>query len=54
MINTLVDKIKKTEAPIVVGLDPMLGYIPEHIVNSAYDKCGKNLEGAAEAIWQYN
>ena len=54
MINTLVEKIKKTEAPIVVGLDPMLGYIPEHIVNAAYDKCGKNLEGAAEAIWQYN
>ncbi len=24
MINKLVDKIKKTEAPIVVGLDPML------------------------------
>lgn len=54
MINTLVEKIKKTEAPIVVGLDPMLGYIPEHIVNAAYDKCGKNLDGAAEAIWQYN
>ena len=29
MINKLVDKIKKTNAPIVVGLDPMLSYVPE-------------------------
>ena len=37
MINKLVDKIKKTEAPIVVGLDPMLSYVPEHILNKAFD-----------------
>ena len=54
MINKLVDKIKKTEAPIVVGLDPMLSYVPEHILNKAFDEYGKNLEGAAEAIWKYN
>lgn len=54
MINKLVDKIKKTEAPIVVGFDPMLSYVPEHILNKAFDEYGKNLEGAAEAIWQYN
>ena len=30
MINKLVAKIKETKAPIVVGLDPMLNYIPEH------------------------
>lgn len=54
MINKLVDKIKKTEAPIVVGLDPMLSYVPEHILNKAFDEYGKNLEGAAEAIWLYN
>ncbi len=54
MINKLIDKIKKTEAPIVVGLDPMLSYVPEHILNKAFDEYGKNLEGAAEAIWQYN
>lgn len=54
MINKLVEKIKKTEAPIVVGLDPMLGYIPEHITGAAYKECGMNPDGAAEAIWQYN
>ena len=54
MINKLVENIKKTGAPIVVGLDPMLGYIPEHIQKRAFAECGETLEGAAEAIWQFN
>ena len=54
MINKLVEKIKKTNAPIVVGLDPMLNYIPEHIQKKAFAEFGETLEGAAEAIWQYN
>ena len=54
MINTLVEKIKKTEAPIVVGLDPMMKFIPEHIQKAAFAEFGETLEGAAEAIWQYN
>lgn len=54
MINKLVEKIKKTGAPIVVGLDPMLDYVPEHIKKAAYEQFGENLEGASEAIWQYN
>ena len=53
MINKLVDKIKKTNAPVVVGLDPMLNYVPEHIQKKAFDEFGETLEGAAEAIWQY-
>ena len=47
-------KIKKTNAPIVVGLDPMMNYIPEHIKSKAFNEYGETLEGAAEAIWQYN
>lgn len=54
MINKLVSKIKKTEAPIVVGLDPMLNYIPEQIQKKAFQEYGETLKGAAEAIWQYN
>ena len=54
MINKLVSKIQKTNAPIVVGLDPMLHYIPKHIKEKAYAEFGETLEGAAEAIWQYN
>ena len=54
MINKLVEKIKKTNAPIVVGLDPMLNYIPEHIQKAAFAEYGETLEGAAEAMWQFN
>ncbi len=54
MINTLIEKIKKTEAPIVVGLDPMLSYIPDFIKDKAYKEYGENLSGAAEAVWEYN
>ena len=54
MINKLVDKIKKTNAPIVVGLDPMMNYIPSQIQEKAFAEFGETLEGAAEAIWQFN
>lgn len=54
MINQLIEKIQKTDAPIVVGLDPMLEYIPEHVKEKAYKEKGETLEGAAEAIWQFN
>ena len=54
MINKLTAKIQKTNAPIVVGLDPMLNYIPKHIHENAFKEYGETLEGAAEAIWQFN
>lgn len=54
MINKLVTEIKKKDAPVVVGLDPMLGYVPEHLKKKAFEEFGETLEGAAEAIWQYN
>ena len=54
MINKLIEKIKATNAPIVVGLDPMLSYVPEHVQKKAFAEYGETLEGAAEAIWQFN
>ena len=54
MINKLVSKIQKTGAPIVVGLDPMMKFVPEHIKKAAFAEKGETLEGAAEAIWLYN
>ena len=54
MIQKLIANIKKTNAPIVVGLDPMMGFIPEHITKKAFAEYGETLEGAAEAVWQYN
>ena len=54
MINQLIQKIEKTKAPVCVGLDPMLGYIPEQVTAKAFREFGETLEGAAEAIWRYN
>ncbi len=54
MINKLVEKIKKTGAPIVVGLDPTMKFVPEHIQKKAFAEYGETLKGAAEAVWQYN
>ncbi len=54
MINKLVKKIEANKAPIVVGLDPKLDFIPEHIKQKAFAEKGETLAGAAEAIWQFN
>lgn len=54
MIDKLIDNIKKTGAPIVVGLDPMMKFVPEHVRQAAFREYGETLEGAAEAVWQYN
>ena len=50
MINKLVEKIKKLDAPIVVGLDPMLDYVPEHIQKKAYAEFGETLEAHYSGI----
>ena len=54
MIHQLIEKIQSTKAPICVGLDPMLNYIPEHILKKSFGEFGETLEGAADAIWQFN
>lgn len=54
MINRLITKIQTLNAPIVVGLDPTMKFVPETIKKAAFAECGETLEGAAEAIWQYN
>ena len=54
MIKQLIQNIEKKDAPIVVGLDPMMNYVPAFIQKQAYEQYGETLEGAAEAIWVYN
>ena len=54
MIWKLIQNIIEKDAPIVVGLDPMLSYIPENIKKDAFVRYGETLEGASEAVWQYN
>ena len=53
MIDKLVGKIKKLNAPIVVGLDPNLSFVPEHIKKQFAD-LEDPLEAAAESIFLFN
>jgi orotidine-5'-phosphate decarboxylase len=54
LINILTEKIKELEAPIVVGLDPTMKFVPDHIKKKAFSEYGETLKGAAEAIWLFN
>ena len=54
MISKLIDRIVNTGAPIVVGLDPKLDFVPEEMKKKCFAEKGENLEGAAEAFWQFN
>ena len=50
----LQDLIKAKKNPTVAGLDPKPEYVPPHIRKASYDKYGETLEGAADAILQFN
>ena len=54
MIEKLVEKIKKLEAPIVVGLDPTLNFVPKFLLDKAINEKGETLEAAADAIFEFN
>lgn len=52
--DRLIERIATLQNPTVAGLDPKLDYIPSHIKEEAFAKYGKNLEGAAAAILEFN
>ena len=54
MIEKLVEKIKTLDAPIVVGLDPTLNFLPKHLLDKAVNEKGETLEAAADAIFEFN
>lgn len=49
-IDNLIEKIKKTNNPTVIGLDPRYEMLPKCVT----DKYPKTLEGVAEAIIEFN
>lgn len=53
-VDNLVNKIKEKSNPSVAGLDPRIEYVPAYMREKAYKEYGKNLRGAAEAIWEFN
>ncbi len=54
MIDKLICRIRELDAPVAVGLDPNPDFIPEFIMQDAFDEYGETLEGAAAAIWRFN
>lgn len=52
--DRLIEKIAEYNNPTVAGLDPKLEYVPDYIKEAALDKYGATLEGAAEALFQFN
>lgn len=54
MIDKLIGNIRRTNAPVVVGLDPMYDYIPAYLIERAVKEHGETLEAAGQAVWEYN
>ena len=62
MIQRLIEGIVRKDAPVVVGLDPNLSFIPKFILKNAEsaaegdipEYCEKENVIAAEAVWQFN
>lgn len=52
--DRLIEKIKETGNPSVVGLDPKLEYVPEYLVKKFQEEDGQTLHAAAKAILAYN
>ena len=50
MMDKLIDRIRETNNPTVIGIDPKYDMIPEYIRN----KYEKNFEGVAKAIEEFN
>lgn len=63
MISKLISEIVKKNAPVVVGLDPNMKFIPGHILDAALQSCGSKdgedenarlQRAAGEAFYQFN
>ncbi len=60
MIQKLIQEIQKKNAPVVVGLDPTMQFIPAHLLEQAAGQArslgfgSRKLEVAAEAVWLFN
>lgn len=52
-IDVLQERIRRSKAPVMVGLDPYLPILPPHIVREAFEEHGQTLHGAAEAYARF-
>lgn len=54
MIDHLIDKIKETQNPTVVGLDPTVVMIPDYLKKQMFGKYGKTPKAVAEMFLEFN
>jgi len=54
IIDKLIDKIKATENPTVVGLDPNQDFIPNFIKERFFKKYGLTMKAMGKAIFMFN
>ena len=52
--DRLIEKIKETRNPSVVGLDPKLDYVPEFLIRKFQQEDGWSLRTASKAIYEFN
>ncbi len=50
----LIEKIRAKNNPTVMGLDPVLDYIPQYIRDKAIAEYGDTFKAAGEAIFEFN
>ena len=53
-IEELINGIIEKNNPSILGLDPDMSYIPEFIIEDSFNQYGKNLNGAAACILEFN
>lgn len=54
IVDKLIDKIKETQNPTVVGLDPRIDYVPDFIKKESFERHGETLKAVAEAFYDFN
>lgn len=53
-LDRLIEKIAELQNPTAAGLDTKLEYVPESVQEASFQKLGRTLEGAADAILTFN
>ena len=54
MIERLMEKIDNLNAPVVIGLDPDMSFLPKKILNKNIEAYGENLKAIGESLYEYN
>lgn len=52
-IDVLQEQIRAVKNPVMLGLDPYLPILPQHILHDAYEEHGQTLAGAAAAYYRF-